>query len=265
MKRLFIIIVIAMTILSACGPSQPQLAVKKIADAEALLASGDTINALLQIDSIPKLYPKALSEARSALQISNRIYVSKLMRQRENLALANTVIDSFIKEFTPEKGEFDKYTNYIHSRYGIGKTWSRSFIQVILNENGDLSLSSNYYGGQWINHTSMSIAGEGLDARTDSIPLDNVNNHHSEFSGSKWEKVTYHGELADKVIELIASNPDKKLKTVFKGKPSATVWLEEADKNAIKTAYDLASALKVKIAAGKAVSELEKMIRSEEQ
>jgi len=89
-----VISAIVLTIVSACGPSQPQLAVKKIADAEALLARGDTANCLLQLDSISLLYPKALSEARSALQIRNRIYLSGLMRQRENLALASTVIDS---------------------------------------------------------------------------------------------------------------------------------------------------------------------------
>ena len=263
--RLFVVVVIIQTIVTACGPSQPQMAVKKIAVAEALLAKGDTVNTLLHLDSIPALYPKALSEVRNAIQLSNRIYVSKLMAQRENLAAANTMIDSLISEFKPEKGEFDKYTNYIHNRYGIAKTWSRSFIQVYLNEKGDLSLTSNYYGGQWLNHTSLLVEGEGLSAKTDSVPIDNVNNHHSEFSGSKWEKVTYRGTQADKVIEMIANNVDKKLKAVFKGKSSYIIWIEEPDKKAIKAAYDLSGAIKVKAASGNAISVLEKKIKSEEQ
>ena len=64
--RLFIIVAIIQTIVSACGPSQPQLAVQKIAVAEELLAKGDTTNSLLHLDSISTLYPKALSEARTA-------------------------------------------------------------------------------------------------------------------------------------------------------------------------------------------------------
>lgn len=263
--RFFVIIAIIQTIVSACGPSQPQLAVKKIAVAEELLAKGDTANGLLHLDSIPILYPKALSEARTAVQISNRVNVSRLMLQRENLAKANLMIDSIIKEFNPEKGEFDRYTNYIHNRQGIDKTWSRSFVQVYLNEKGDLTLSSNYYGGQWINHNLISIEGEGLSAKTDSVPIDNVNNHHSEFSGSKWEKVTYRGEQADKVIALIAANSDKKLKSIFKGKSSYIIWLEESDKKAIKAAYDLAKALKIKNASEKTISLLEKKIKSEEE
>ena len=180
------------------------------------------------------------------------------MLQRENLTKANLVIDSLIKEFNPEKGEFDKFTNYIHNRQGTDKTWSRSFIQVYLNEKRDLFLTSNYYRGQWLNHNAISIEGEGLSAKTDSVPIDNVNNHHSEFSGSKWEKVTYHGELTDKVIALIATNSDKKLKSNFKGKSSYIIWLEESDKKAIKTAYDLARTLKVKDAIGKTIAVIEK-------
>jgi len=261
--RLFVVVAIIQTIVSACGPSQPQLAVKNITLAEQLLSKGDTSNGLLYLDSIPLLYPKALSEQRTARQISNKIYGSRLMNQRENLSKANLVIDSLIKEFNPEKGEFDKYTNYINKSQGTNKTWARSFIQVYLNEKGDLFLTSNYYGGQWLNHTSLSVVGEGLEAKTDSVPLDNLNNHHSEFNGSKWEKVTYRGEQADKAISMIAKNWDKKLKSIFKGQSSYIMLLEESDKKAIKTAYDLALALKVKDTAAKTIPVLEKKIKSE--
>ena len=257
-------IAVLLTIFSACGPSQPQLAVNKIAVAEELLAKGDTVNALLNLDSIPKLFPEARAEARSGLQISNRIYSSRLMKQRENLAAAKIVIDSLIKEFSPEKGEFEKYTNYIHNRLGTEKNWSRSFIQVILNEKGDLSLLSNYHGGQWINHTSISIEGEGIAAETDSVSLDQVNNHHSEFNGSKWEKVTYQGDKADQVIAQIAANTDKKIKSKFIGKPTYAILLEESDKKAIRSSYDLAKALKIRAISEKLITDLEKKIKPEE-
>jgi len=263
--KLFAGIAIILTIISACGPSQPELAVKKIAVAEELLAKGDTTNALLNLDSIPKLFPEALTEARSGLQISNRIYSSKLVKQRENLAAAKIVIDSLINEFNPEKGEFEKYTNYIHNRLGVDKNWSRSFLQVILNEKGDLSLMSNYRGGQWINHTSVSVEGDGVAAKTDSVSLDHVNNHQSEFNGSKWEKVTYQGPQADQVIALIAANVDKKLKSKFVGKPTYAILLEESDKKAIKSTYELSKAFKVKVASEKLISYLEKKIKPEDK
>jgi hypothetical protein len=261
--KLFVVVAIIQTIASACSPSQPQLAEKKIEIAEQLLSKGDTSKGLMVLDSISILYPKALLQERTARQISNKIYGSKLMNQRENLSKANLVTDSLIKEFIPEKGEFDKYTNYINKSQGTNKTWARSFVQVYLNEKGDLSLTSNYYGDQWLNHTSISVQGEGLEAKTDSVPLDNVNNHHSDFNGSKWEKVTYRGEQADKTISMIAKNWDKKLKSIFKGKSSYIMLMEESDKKAIKTAYDLALALKVKDTAAKTIPVLEKKVKSE--
>ena len=254
-------IAIVLTILNACGPAQTQLASGKINIAKALLTTGDTINALLNLDSIPKLFPEATTEAQKAKEISNRIYGAKLTKQREKLTASSTIFNSLIKEFNPEKGEFDKNTNYIHNRQGTDINWSRSFIQATLNEKGDLTLSSNYYGEQWLNHTSVRIVGTGIVAKTDSVPIDQLNNHHSEFNGAKWEKVTYQGIMADAVIETIAANYDKKLKAIYLGKSYYVIWIEEQDKKAIKAAYELSKALKVKNESEKIIMELEKKIR----
>ena len=263
--RIFVIFVIILTHEFSCTPSQPQLAVKKLVFAEELLAKGDTANCLLHLDSISVLYPEAYSEGRTALQISNRIYISQLMKQRVNLTGLNLMIDSVMKEFSPQKGEFDRYTSYINKLNIIDNSRYRSFVQAYLNEKGDLTLVSNYYGSQWLNHTSLKVESDGVVVKTDSVPLNHVDNFHSDFNGSKWEKVTYRGNFAEAVIGLIASNADKKLKCVFQGKTSYPIWLEEADKKAIMAAYNLAGILKIKTALEKNVSALEKKIKSEEQ
>jgi hypothetical protein len=250
-----------MAFLSACSPSQSELAIKKIGAANALLAKGDTANCLLNLDSIPKLYPKARTEASSANVISNSIHTSRLIRHRDNLVAAKILVDVLIRDFVPEKGEFDKYTSYSYKGQEIDKNWSRSFIRAYLNEKGDLTLSGNYYGSEWLNYTSVTVVGEGIISRTDSIPLDHPSNHHSEFSGSKWEKVTFTGSKTDSMIAMIATNADKKLKAIFKGKSSYIIWVEESDKKAIKAAYELAGALKVKAEAEKSIPILEKKIK----
>jgi len=254
-------LVIIQTILSACGPSQSELASKKIRISESLLAKSDTMNCLLNLDSIPKLYPAAVSELNKAIRISNQIYSTQLSKQREKLTAAQTAIQTLIKEFKPEKGEFEKYTVYIPNRQVFDKSWSRSFVQVYLNEKGDLTLASNYYGEQWLNHTSLRIEKEGLTVKTDSVPLDNINNHHNDFGGTNWEKVTYKGTQADLVIAMIAANWDKKLKAVFKGKSSYIMWLEDYDKKAIKNSYELSKAFKIKSEAEKLIPVLEKKIK----
>ena len=255
-------VVIILTIISACGPSQSELAAKKIRNSESLLAKGDTLNCLLNLDSIPKLYPEAGSELKTAIRISSQIYSSQLVKQRDKLAVAKSAIQTLIKEFKPEKGEFEKYTVYIPNRQVFDKSWSRSFVQVYLNEKGDLTLASNYYGAQWLNHTSLRIEKEGLTIKTDSVPLDNINNHHNDFGGSNWEKVTYRGAQADRVIAMIAANWDKKLKAVFKGKTSYIMWLEDYDKKAIKESFELSKAFRTKNEAEKTIPVLEKKIKS---
>ena len=255
-------IVIILVVVTACGPSQQEFAAKKIKASKELLSRGDTLNSLLYLDSIPKLYPEAVSELHEAIRISNLIYSSQLSKQREKLAAAKTVIGTLIKDFKPEKGEFEKYTSYIPNRQVFDKSWSRSFVEVNVNEKGDLTLTSNYYGEKWINHTSLCIVSEGLTVKTDSVPLENINNHHNEFGGSNWEKVTYRGTQADLVISSIAFHWDKKLKALFKGKTTYIMWLEDYDKKAIKDAFELSKAFKVKIEAEKRIPALEKRIKS---
>jgi hypothetical protein len=230
-----------MLLLLSCGPSRQELAQDKLNKAEVFLAKGDTITCLAHLDSLARLFPECQSEITKATTISSAIYTSQLIRERQNLESANTLISSYLKDFKPEKGEFERYTNYIPNRQVFDKSWSRSFIQVSLNEKGDLTLASNYYGEQWLNHTSFRIVTELLTVKTDSVPLETINNHRSDFGESKWEKVTYRGDQAEEVIKTIALNADKKVKAVFKGNGSSTyiMWLEDYDKEAIKAAYNL--------------------------
>jgi hypothetical protein len=246
-----------------CAPSQQQLAVNKISVAESCLTKGDTALALLHLDSIPRFYPEAVLEIKRAGKISNQIYTLKINGLFEKKEEMIRIIESLIKEFTPDKGEFEKYTNYIHNSQNGEKNWTRSYVQVVVNQMGDLSLMSNYYGSSWINHTSIWLQLDGITTNTDSVSLDNINNHHNEFNGANWEKVTYRSPQAEKVIETIANNPEKKLRVNFKGKNAFPVWIEETDKKAIKSAWELSKALKVKVAAEKAISELEKKMKPE--
>lgn len=257
-------ITVPLALFWACSPSQSELAAKKIKASEAYLAKGDTAKTLLCLDSISKYYPEAIAEKQKAIQLSNQIYNFQLTKQQNSLEIANTSIKSLLKEFKTEKGEFEKYSTYIPNRQVFDKSWSRSFVQVYLNEKGDLTLASNYYGSQWLNHTSLTITGEGQTMKTDSVPLDNINNHHSDFGESRWEKVSYKGNQANLVIKMIALNQDKKLKAIFSGSARKTyiMWLEDYDKQAVKNAWELSKAFRMKSDAEKLIPELEKKIKS---
>jgi hypothetical protein len=258
---IFTLISFVLIILSACGPSQQQLAAGKLNMANALLSSGDTVNSLLNLDSIPRLFPEASAEKEKAKEIRNRIYGARLTRQRENLVASQKIITSLISGFKAEKGEFDRYTSYVHNRQAIDQNWTRSFVQVYFNEKGDLTLLSNYYGEQWLNHTSFRIVGEGFSAKSDSVALDQPNNHHGDFNGAMWERITYNGPQAEEIISLIAANGGKKIKAVYRGTTTNTFWIEDFDKKAIKDAFELSKAFKIKSEAERLIPELEKKIR----
>ena len=113
-----------------------------------------------------------------------------------------------------------------------------------LDETGDLYISSNYYGKNWLNHVALRVYDEGDDAKTDTIPLGTVYNHHSDFQDLKWEKVTYRDRKVNGVIEFIANNTDRRLKAVFLGKEYYYIILEDYDKIAVKDALALSKALK---------------------
>ena len=97
--------------------------------------------------------------------------------------------------------------------------------------------------------------GSSIQAKTDTVPLENVLNHHSDFLDTKWEKVSYRNGADNGVIKFIAQHADRNLKAVFLGTRYYYIILETYDKQAIKDALALSKALKSK-------AKLEKKIQS---
>ena len=130
-----------------------------------------------------------------------------------------------------------------------------------LDERGDLYLSSNYHGKNWLNHTGLRVYDSGDAAKTDSIPLNDTHNHHSDFMEAKWEKVSYRNGKDNGVIEFIANNTDRRLKAVFLGKEYYYIILETYDKNAVKDALALSKAIKTKAKLETEIKGLQKKLK----
>ncbi len=230
----------------ACGLSDEEKARIKLNEAKSLLAMQDTAAALVKLDSIPKLYPEAIYTANAAKNLITEISFSVMQRKELLLDTVEVKIAELEKSFVKEKTEFDRYTQYIHKRQTFKRAWDRSYIQVHLDERGNLYLSSNYHGKNWLNHTGLRVYDSGDAAKTDSIPLNDTHNHHSDFMESKWEKVSYRNGKDNGVIEFIANNTDRRLKAVFLGKEYYYIILETYDKVAVKDALALSKAIKAK-------------------
>lgn len=244
----------------ACGPSDEDKARISLEQANTYLQDQDTTAALLKLDSIAKLYPKAVYSINAAQNIAKQLRFDLMQRKEAELDTLKTTIAGMEKNFVKEKTEFDRYTQYIPKRQTFQRAWNRSYIQVHLDERGDLYLSSNYYGDHWLNHVGLRVYDKGEDAKTDSIPLGSVDNHHSDFMETKWEKVSYRNGKDNGVIEFIANNVDRNLKAVFLGKEYYYIILETYDKKAVHDALALSKAIKKKKALENEVVALQKKL-----
>lgn len=242
---LYIQVIALLTALVACGPTDEEKASARIKQARVYLDRNDTAKALIQLDSVQLLYPEAAYSLNAAKNMTNEIKFDLLHRKEAQLDSLIKYTEQLEKPFEKQKTEFDRYTQYVHKRQNFSRRWDRSFIQIHLDERGDLYLSSNYHGQNWLNHTAMRVYDQGLDARTEEVPVGHVNNHRSDFMDAKWEKVSYRNS-SDSVLNFIAQHADRRLKAVFLGNQQHYIILEDYDKQAVKDALALSAMLKQK-------------------
>ncbi len=233
---------LVLTVVS-CGPSDEEKASAKLRQARSLLEKHDTLSALRHLDSISALYPKAEYAVNASGNLVKEIQFDLLHRKEAQLDSIEIKIEILEKPFQKEKTEFDRYTQYIHKRQNFERAWDRSFIKVHLDERGEIYLSSNYHGKDWLNHTALRVYDQGDDAKTEEIPIGSPDNHRSDFMEAKWEKVSYRNGKDNGVMEFIASNSDRNLKAVFLGNEYYYIILESYDKQAVIDALALSKAL----------------------
>jgi len=243
----FILIILVLSTFFSCGKNHKKLAEEKINLATGFCQKGDSLLALQQLDSIQVLYPEAFEAIGKAKDLSNRINSEILYRKQDQFDKLAEQLTELETMFDQEKTEYDRFTQYIHKRQNSERRWNQSFIQLHLDERGELYISSNYYGVEWLNHIGLRVYDGVFQAKTDSVLLDDPNNHHSEFMNTHWEKVSYTNGKDNGVIQFIADNADRNLKAVFLGKRTYFIVLEEFDKQAVKDALALSNALKRKI------------------
>ncbi|WP_347838887.1 hypothetical protein [uncultured Draconibacterium sp.] len=256
-QYLFILVILFFV---SCGPSDEDKARIKIDMAKNLLLKNDTAGAIRQLDSIPKLFPEAVYSANAAKNLLQEVRFELMQRKEAELDSVKLQVAELEKSFVKEKTEFDRYTQYIHKRQTFKRAWDRSYIQVHLDERGELYLSSNYHGENWLGHTGLRVYDSGDDAKTEKIPLGTVDNHRSDFMEAKWEKVSYRNGKDNGVMEFIAANIDRNLKAVFLGKEYYYILLETYDKEAVRDALALSKALKRKAKLESEVKALQKQL-----
>jgi hypothetical protein len=242
---------------SSCGPSLEEKAIEKLNEAKKLIAKGDTIKAIDVLKSLPTFFPKANIQIADAKKMKDELFSLMIDSRKERLSATEIQISKIEKNFTKEKTEFDVYTQYIPNTLSLNHSWNKSFLQVTLNELGEIFLTSNYMGKEWLNHTAIKVYDGGLQVKTPEVPSNDPNNRKCDFLDYKWEKVSYTDGKSDTTIRFISQHSDRNLKCVFMGANYYYIILEELNKEAIRDAYNLSVAIKNRDEIIKQIKQLE--------
>jgi hypothetical protein len=262
MRNLKIVVgILFLTLLFSCENSVKKQAADKYSLAKAICAKGDSMAALQQLDSIVGLFSgeiETIAHARELIKKINSEILSRKQAQFDKISLHITELEM---HFDTTKTEFDRFLQYVPKMQNSERRWNQSYIQIHLDERGELYISSNYYGTEWLNHVGLRVYDGVFQAKTDSVSLDDPNNHRSDFMNTHWEKVSYKNGKDNGAIQFISDHADRNLKAVFLGKRTYFIVLEQFDKQAVKDALALSNALKNKAQLAKEIKELQSKIR----
>ena len=144
--------------------------------------------------------------------------------------------------FTP--GEAGIPGTYEHKRQTAQSSWNRTYLKINLNEEGDIWLTSHYYGNEWIDHVSLRVYDSQNYLLSDTIPLGDPWNRKVEDLGDKWETIEFKEGTDAGIIAFIADNYIQPIKVRFNGKKFQYIVMEQHDKQAIRDGLQLAQVLK---------------------
>lgn len=263
MKKIFILpLLIVLTLISSCGPTQDELASHSLQRATDLLDERDTVGALSVLDSAILHYPKAQKLLPQLELMKGNVYSDLCNHLKKQIDSCEVLIQEKSKDFVVEKRPYDNNKWYVFKRQTFKRSWDRSFIEVNLNDKGEIYLTSNYIGEKSLNHTAIRVYDKELSCKSLTVDLGTVNNHHSEFMNSKWEKVAYKSGASDELISFIVSHANRPLKAVFLGKPYYYILLEKYDVEAVVKSYDLSVILKKRTALKKELMYIDQRMSS---
>ena len=232
-------------LLAGCG-GQEKAARTKLENAKVLYGRDELPAAKNEIDSIRAWYPAEVKVLKEALSLMRQIelkeaerdiaYCDSLLPVRQ--AEAQEAVKGFIFEKDPV---YEEIGNYIWKQQTVERNVERNYIRCGVNEHGEMYLASVYSGSFPINHTGIRLSiKNGLFAETASIPYDGGLNYRFKDEGNTSEIVNYKGKNGIDAIKFIYDNARERIKAEYTGGKPYSIYMEEADKKALVSTYELA-------------------------
>lgn len=244
MKNL-IIGVCSLLLLAACGEDIEKKANEKLTVAQAAFERGDYNEAKLQIDSIKLLYPKAFDARHQGNRLMEQV---ELKEQQQSLVYLDSMmlvkkqeVDAIKRNYTLEKdAEYQQVGNYFWPTQTVEKNLHRSYLRFQVNEQGVMTMTSIYCGGNNIHHFAVKvIAPDGSFAETPA----SKDSYETTDLGEKIEKADYKMGADGNVMGFLYLNRDKNIKVEYIGERKFNTTLSAADRQALTGIYELSQRL----------------------
>ena len=200
--------------------------------------------AKLQIDSIRKLYPKAVEARKEGIRIVQQI---ELKEQNRTLAYLDSVYQAKMAQLDSMKGnyvfeknaEYQEEGNYFSPSQTVEKNINRTFLRAQVSEKGVMNLTSIYCGKNNIHHTMVKVSSGNTFAQTPS----SKDVYETSDLGWKIEKADFVLGQDSSVIDYIVMHQKEPIRVELIGDRTYRTSLLPADKKAIVDVYSLARVL----------------------
>lgn len=231
--------------LTACGNSIEKQANEKLTVAKAAYERGDYEEAKLQIDSIKILYPKAFETRKAGqallLDVETKAQQKTLAYLDSALLAKQQEFEAIKSKFILEKdAEYQQVGNYLWPSQTIEKNMHRSFLRFQVTEQGIMSMTSVYCGGNNIHHSSVKVtAPDGTFAETPA----SKDSYETTDMNEKIEKADYKLGEDGGVIDFLVQNKDNNIRVEYLGDRKFATTMSPTDRQAVAGIYELAKIL----------------------
>ena len=237
MKR-FLIPALAVLTLVSCRQDENKLAQKYLDAARASMECGNYADSKLQIDSIREVYPKAFEARRQGIRLLQQVEMAEAERtiafQDSVLSVLSGKLETEKKAFVFEKDE--KYQDigiYTVSSQALEKNLGRNYLRAQVDENGRLTIVSNYSGSSYIHHRSVRLT------QGDNFVEAPVSDDFYEFKdlGVCYEKCNFTDGNDGGMASFVTMNGDGKIEVQLNGERTLKYTMTDADKKAVRQVY----------------------------
>jgi hypothetical protein len=234
----------------ATGCGKTKEAREQLMQARSLYENHRFTAAKNAIDTLRMSCPEEVDVLKEALTLMRMV---ERAESEQNIAYCDSLLPIRLEEaerlkkgFVFEKNaEYEDVGNYVRQQKTVERNVERSYIRCGVDEKGEIYLASVYFGSRPINHSGLKLsAPDGTFAETATIPYDGGMNYRFKDGINTTEIVTCKGENCIKAV-LFLYDTDKKtrIKAEYTGGTAFSIYLSEADKEAIRATYDLAAVL----------------------